>query len=247
MTTEKKRLYAMVGWGALFTIPLWSTLIWAFRGGTYLLSYWVVAFTCEIMAAIMLFYRDSYLFNYFVIGLLAYFPSMVLGLVLITGSLLILAFGGIVSPTLIMTFTLLFFATYCFFPLKYYYDDYHKTEKDRLKSFDFEEGTYDITNQSLMRGDAFADYYTKSVLSKAYSGVIKLHLLFPISGGAIAIIAGNISKNLQLGIGLVAAFLATITFIQFGIPGFFNAWQVRQIERRHGKKIRILWGDEEEY
>lgn len=246
MTTEKKRLYAMVGWGILFTIPLWSSLVWAFGGGPYLLPYWIVGLTCEIIAAIMLCYSNSSLFNYFVIGLLAYFPSMVLGLVFITGSLLILAFGGFASSNMIMVCTFLFFTAYSFFPLKYYHDDYHKTEKDRLKSFDFEEGTYDITKQSLMRGDAFADYYAKSLLSKAYSGVIRLHLLFPISGGAIAIIAGKISKNLQLGIGLVAAFLATITFIQFGIPGFFNAWQVRRLEKRYGKRIRILWGDEKE-
>ncbi len=246
MTTEKKRLYAMVSWGALFTIPLWSLLIWAFGGGRYLIPYWTMAFTCEIIATTMIFNRNDSLFNYFAIGLLAYFPSMVLGLSLITGTLLILAFGNIISPGLIMAFTLIFFAVYCLFPLKYYHEDYQKTEKDRLKSFDFEEGTYDVTNQSLMRGDAFADYYTKSLLSKAYSGVIRMHLLFPIGGGAIAIIAGNISKNLQLGIGLVAAFLATITFIQFGIPGFFNAWQVRQLEKRYGKRIRILWGDEEE-
>lgn len=245
MTTEKKRLYAMVGWGALFTIPIWSLGLWAFGSGSYLLPYWLVAFTCEIIATIMLCYRNGSLFNYFVIGLLAYFPSMVLGLAFNTGATLILAFGEYLPSDLIMSATLFFFCVYCFFPLKYYHDDYHRTEKDRLKSFDFDAGTYDITNQSLMRGDAFADYYTKSLLSKAYTGVVRLHLLFPISGGAIAIIAGNISKNLQLGIGIAAFFVSTITFIQFGIPGFFNAWQVHKLEKRYGKRIRILWGDED--
>lgn len=236
----------MVGWGTFFTIPLWSLMLWAFGGGVYLLPYWVVACTCEIIAAVMLRYRKDFLFNYFVINLLAYFPSMVLGLVLVTGALLILAFGSFISPILIMSSTLFFFCAYCFFPLKYYRDDYCRTENDRFKSFDFEDGTYDIAHQSLTRGDAFADFYAKSILSKAYSGVIRLHLLFPISGGAIAIIAGKISRDLQLGIGLVAAFISTITFIQFGIAGFFNAWQVRKLEKRYGKRIRIVWGDEDQ-
>jgi hypothetical protein len=170
---------------------------------------------------------------------------MVFGLALNTGALLILAFGKQASPDWIITGTLLFFALYCFFPLKYYHDDYHRTEKDRLKSFDFDNGTYDITAPSIIRGDAFADFYSKSLLSKAFTGIVGLHIIFPISGGAIAIIAGNISKNLQLGIGLAATFLSTILMIQFGIPGVFNAWQVLQLEKKYGKKIRILWGDED--
>ena len=246
MTTEKKRLFSIVTWSTLFTIPLWSLGLWAFSAGVYLPIYIVVSVFFGITVYGLLAFCRGSLFWYFTICMLAYFPTMVLGLAFNTGSLLIIAFSQYISSTWIMNGTLLFFALYCVFPLKYYHDDYHRTEKDRLKSFDFDEGTYDITKQSLMRGDAFADFYTKSFLSKAYSGVIKLHLLFPISGGAIAIIAGNISKNLQLGVGLAAFFLSTITFIQFGIPGFFNAWQVHQLEKRYGKKIRILWGDEKE-
>jgi hypothetical protein len=246
MTTEQKRLYTLIGCGTFFTIPLWALGLWAFSCGVYIGYYVVIGIISELVAFGLLISQKNRLFWYFILILLSFLPSMVLGLALNTGAVLILAFGQYVSANLLMIGTLIFFTTYCYFPIKYYHDDYHKTEKHRLKSFDFEKGTYDITNPTLLRNDSFADYYFKSFLSKTHSGVIKLYLLFPISGGAIAIIAGKISKNLQLGIGLAAFFLSTIMFIQFGIPGLFNAWQVRQLEKKHGKKIMIDWGDEKD-
>ena len=246
MTEEKKRLFAIVAWSTFFIIPLWSLSLWAFSAKSYLIIYWIVAFTGSSYSFFLALFRKKFIFSYYIAVTTVLFTTMTFGLALITGALLILAFGKNYSPNLIMILALLAYAFYCIFPLKYYHADYYRTEKDRLKSFDFEKGTYDIKSQSIVRGEAFADFYTKSFLSKAHYGVIRLHLLFPISGGAIAIIAGNISKSLQLGIGIIAAILTTVLLIQGFSLGIFNAWQVRKLEKHYGKKIRILWGDEKE-
>ena len=246
MTDEEKSLFTIVGWGTLFTIPLWAIGLWGFGSPQFIRPYCVVSIISSLLAVVLLICKRNYLFWHFVIAMLGYVPSMVLGMALNTGAVLIIVYGKHLSPNLIMTGTVLFFASYCYFPLKYYHDDYYRTEKDRLKSFDFDEGTYDITSPSLTRGDAFSDFFFKSFLSKAVIGVVRFHLIFPISGGAIAIIAGKISKNLQLGVGLAAFFLSTIMIIQFGVPGIFVAWQVYRLEKRYGKKIMIDWGEEEE-
>jgi hypothetical protein len=245
MSTAKNRLNMIATWCTITVVPLWCLGLWGFGGTNFIKPYCFLSVTSGIAAIVLLLLRKNYLFWYFIIILLSYFPSMVLGLILNTSLVLILAFGNHISHNLIMAITFLFFGSYCYFPLKYYHDDYYRTEKDRLKSFNFQDGLYDITKSSLLRGDAFSDYYFKSFLCNAYSGIVKLYILFPLSGGAIAIIAGNISKNLQLGIGLFAFFISTITFIQFGIPGFFNAWQVYRLENKYGKKIMIDWGEEE--
>lgn len=245
MTTEKKRLFSIVTWSTFFIIPLWSLALWAFNAEDYLAPYWIIAGIGATMSFVFLL-RKEYLLWYFLAGTISALSSIIVGLAFITGALLIMAFSENVSPNTIMIITFVIYAIYSVFPLKYYYNDYHRTENDRMKSFDFENGTYDIKSQSIVRGDAFADFYTKSFLAKAHYGVIRLHLIFPISGGAIAIIAGNISKNLQLGIGIVAVILTSVLFIQIFSLGFFNAWQVRQLEKRYGKRIRILWGDEKE-
>lgn len=225
-------------------IPLCTGGLFSFYAKAYIFPYLTFAYSLHLIAILILFFRRNYLFWYFTIPILTAFTSLVLGLTLNTGALLVLAFGKYFPSHSILIGTLVFFAVYCYFPLKYYHDDYHRTEKDRLKSFNFDKGTYDITHPTLLRGDSFADYYAKSFLSKAHYGVIRFHLLFPIGGGAIAIIAGKISNNLQLGIGLIASFLSTILFIQIVIPGIFNAWQVHLLEIKHNKKITIDWGEE---
>lgn len=245
MTTEEKRLFSIVSWCTLFIIPLWSIVLWALDGNRYLIPYLIVSGSGSIASIVLLLFRRNFLFWYFICGTLALFTTMTLGISLITGVLLIFAFGKYVPPNIIMLSTLLVYVTYFIFPIKYYYNDYHKTEKDRLKSFDFKNNTYDIKQQSIVRGDAFADFYVKSFLSKAHYGIIRLHIIFPIGGGAIAIIAGNISKNLQLTIGVSAVVLTTILFIQIFSLGFFNAWQVYRLEKKYGKKIMIDWGEEE--
>src|SRR5690554_1546849 len=245
MTEKKKRLFSIVGWGTLFSIPLWALVLWGFGSSQFIKPYCILSISCGFSATILLLFRRNYLFWYFNICLLSYIPSMIVGMALNTGALLILAFNEYASPSWLMAGTHLFYLVYCYFPIKYYCNDYHRNENARLKSFDFDKGTYDITHPSLIRSDAFSDYFFKSFLSKAYTGIVRFHLLFPISGGAIAIIAGKVSKNFQLGIGLAAIFLSTITFIQFGIPGIFSAWQVYRLEKRYGKKIMIDWGEDE--
>lgn len=243
MTTDQKRLYSIVGWSSFLMIPISSVGLYAFYAKSFIIPYLIFAYAIHIFAFFLTIFKRHDLFWYFFIIVATMSTSMALGFVLNTSALLVIAFGKYIPGNWILIGTLIYFTLYCYFPLKYYYIDYHRTEKDRLKSFDFEKGTYDITHPTLLRGDSFADYYEQSFLAKAHYGVIRFHLLFPISGGAIAIIAGKISRNLQLGIGLIAAFLSTIMFIQFVIPGFFNAWQVRQLEKKHGKKIMIDWGD----
>ncbi|HLV33139.1 MAG TPA: hypothetical protein VKY57_16345 [Chitinispirillaceae bacterium] len=245
MTEEKKRLYTISLVCTITMTPVWSLGLYAFGSTQFLKQYLVFSIFSGFLAIILLLLKKDYLFWYFNICLLSYIPSMIVGMALNTGALLILAFNEYASPSWLMAGTLLFYLVYCYFPIKYYYNDYHRNEKARLKSFDFDKGTYDITHPSLIRSDAFSDYFFKSFLSKAYTGIVRFHLLFPISGGAIAIIAGKVSKNFQLGIGLAAIFLSTITFIQFGIPGIFSAWQVYRLEKRYGKKIMIDWGEDE--
>ncbi|MDG5817060.1 hypothetical protein QA601_18325 [Chitinispirillales bacterium ANBcel5] len=252
MIKEKKRPYSIIGYSVFTIIPLLSVALWVFGGVAFLPYYLVTGLIASTIAFFFLQLKQNRLFWHFLAPCLTYFFTMGSGLAMITGALLALALGNTASADIIMALTLLFFICYSFFPLKYYYDDYHFTEKDRLKCFDFRNGTYFmsqqtiIDNKGLVRSGAFADYYSKSFLSKAHHGVIGLNILFPIGGGAIAIIAGRISKNFQLGIGVFAAFLSTVMFIQFGIAGVFNAWQVRQLEKKHGKKIHIIWGDEKE-
>jgi hypothetical protein len=243
MITAKKRLFSIIGWSSFLVIPLWARCIWVFGGDQLVLPYLLCAYLLEILSVTILFVRRDSLFWYFSAILFSAFPSLVLSFALITGTLLMKAFGQYLSPNIVSFLTLCFYTIYCFFPFNYYYNDYHRTKKERLKSFDFNRGTYDISSQSIIRGDAFADYYTKSILSKINYGIIRLHLLFPISGGAIAIIAGKISKSLQLGIGLFAFITLTILFIQGLMAGVFNAWQVRQLEKLYGKKIKIDWGE----
>ncbi|MBN1603125.1 MAG: hypothetical protein JW915_16070 [Chitinispirillaceae bacterium] len=245
MTTEKKRLYAIVAWSSFFAIPISAGGLFAFYAGAYIKPYLITAYISHFFALLVLIFRRNHLFWYFTIILFTLFTSLALGFALNTGALLVLAFGKYVPANLILIGTLTYFMVYCYFPFKYYYYDYHRTENDRLKSFDFKNGTYDIKHPTLLRGDSFADYYTMSFLAKAHYRVIKFHLFFPISGGAIAIIAGKLSKNIQLSIGLLAAYLSTILFLQIVIPGIFNAWQVYRLEKKYGKKIIIDWGKEE--
>lgn len=244
MTEEKRRLYGIVGWSTL-VIPIWVFCLWASKGERYIISYLFISIISEFLAIFLLLIRKNYLFWYFIIGFLAYFPSMVLGISLNIITLLIIAFGRMVSPNLIIICTLLFIGFYCIIPLNYYLNDYRLTKKQRLKSFDFDKGSYDITHPSIVRSDAFADFYFKSFLFKAHHGLVKFHLIFPISGGAIAIIAGNISKNFQLGIGLVAMLLTVVLSIQGTIVGPLNAWIVYRLEKRYGKKIIIDWKESE--
>jgi len=245
MTTEEKRLVSIVFWCTLVIVPLWSIILWGIGGDRYLIPYLIVSGSGSIASIVICLFRRNFLFWYFFCGTLALFTTMTLGISLITGVLLIVAFGRQAPSDIIMLSTLLAYAIYFIFPTRYYYDDYHRTEKDRLKSFDFSNSTYDIKRQSIVRGDAFADFYTKSFLSKVHYGAIRLHIIFPIAGGAVAIIAGNISKNLQLAIGITATVLTTILLIQIFSLGSFNTWQVYRLEKKYGKKIMIDWGDEE--
>jgi hypothetical protein len=246
MTTEKKRLYSIVVYSSLFAIPLSAIGLYAFYASAYIKPYLIFAYTFHLLAVFLIIFKRNSLLWYFSIILLTAFSSLTIGFALNTGALLILAFGKYVPANWILIGTFAYFALCCISPLKYYHDDYHKTEKKRLKSFDFEKGTYDITTPTLIRSDAFADYYETTFYAKVNRGIITFYLLFPISGGAIAIVAGKISKSLQLGIGIGAAILSTLFFIHCILPGVFNVWQVRQLEKKCGKKIMIYWGDSEE-
>jgi|GEM_PF-2725945 len=246
MTTEKKRYVTVVFCNACFLIPFWSIALWAFSDNRYLVHYWVVSVTGAVLSAVLLIFRRDSIFWYFVAFAAGAFTSIVYGLSLVTGTLLILAFKNRLPSGFIMVSTLLVYAVYLVFPLKYYLNDYYRTEKDRLKAFDFDEGTYNIKESSITRSDAFADYYFESLLSKTHYGLMRLYLLFPIGGGAIAIIAGKISKNFQLGLGIISVILTNILFIQMYAPVIVNILQVHRLEKRYGKKIMIDWGEEEE-
>jgi hypothetical protein len=148
MKTERKRYVTVVFCNACFLIPFWSIALWA-SVITIFSALLGISVTGAVLSAVLLIFRRDSIFWYFVAFAAGAFTSIVYGLSLVTGTLLILAFKNRLPSGFIMVSTLLVYAVYLVFPLKYYLNDYYRTEKDRLKAFDFDEGTYNIKNHPL--------------------------------------------------------------------------------------------------
>ena len=150
------------------------------------------------------------------------------------------AIGKLVAIKVILICVFGLSALYLLMILPFFFRDYSKTTKDRLISFNFENNTYDLSIHSLFRKDVYSDFADKSFLKWVHLFIVRASVFGSISGATLGIIAGKISASAQVGIGLFASIIASITFLQLAAPIIHLLYRIIELQIKHKKWFKVV-------
>jgi hypothetical protein len=220
----------------LFAIPIISCFLWTIfvNHPKIWFQYLIVASSINIPLYILEKAFKKWLFWVFFPQLISFF-SYVIGFLLLTIAFLDSTLGKMYSFEFYFLLSFGISTIYLITALPFFFNDYKRKTKERLSSFDFDIGTYDLSRHSLLGMNIYADFYAKSILSKIHMVVIKATFFGSISGAVIGIIAGKISGSFQMGVGLFATILTDIFLLQIAAPLMQVVYRIIELQIKHKK------------
>lgn len=221
-----------------FIIPLWTFFVFFLYSKFVGIFYYLITTAIispiffmkrqfkELLAIRLFFTSTIFLLN--IIGMILLFITFLLQLQIR------------IRLELLLLFLSLTYFGYFGLVLQFYLEDFFTNKKKRLKSFNFDDSTYDWKTRSLLYENAFSDFYFKSSLSKIHIFIIRWSFAGIATGSLLALIIGKISTSLQFSFGLFAIHLTLMFMIQLFTPSVYSLLQVVRLQIKHKKTFKII-------